>query len=218
MKGMLFHILLIIISFQTYSQSAVGLKVNSIAYHPFNWNQDASMFENKLTPSGSFIMEPGLELYYQKYFYLTNWSIDPKFSIFSDAAAKMAGYAGLSLSWKFFHYKRSAIQVSVGPVFAFRENWNKIWQYVDNDNFTNGTKYQYKGLLAVDLSYYHYIGKRSDLSISLAFNNSQNAISFALGYRQWINPYVNLKQKSCDNCGKRWNRGAFRKWWRKVWR
>lgn len=200
-----------------YSQSSIGLKISGPTLHS-SWNQDPEMFENRLTKDGSVIMEPGYQLNFQKFIYLTSLSIEVRQGIHSDAAAKMAGHFALGLRWKFFHYKRSSFSISAAPVYSYRENWNNIQQYKDDNLFVDNGKYQYKFLLGSELTYNLYIGKRSDLSFSLMYNNSHNAVAFGVGYRYWINSKVNFKDDNCNSCGKRWNKGKFRKWWRKVWR
>ncbi len=176
------------------------------------------MFENRLTKDGTLIMEPGYQLNYQKFIHLTILSLEVKQGIHSDAAAKMAGHFSLGLRWKFFHIGRSSISISGSGVYAYRENWNSISQYVEDYRYVDNGKYQYKFLFGSELEYNIFVGKRSDISFSLMYNNSYNSLTLGLGYRFWINPMVNLKEDKCSSCGKRWSQGKFRKWWHKVWR
>lgn len=215
-KSIIFYIALFI-SVNSYSQSSIGLKITGPGFHS-EWNQDPAMFENKLTKDGSVILEPGYELNFQKFVYLTNISIEIRQGIHSDAAAKMAGHISVGLRWKFFHLKRSTISISLAPVYAYRENWNKIHQYVDDDIYINNEGKQYKFLLGSVLEYNLFIGKRSDLSFALIYNNSYQTLTVGLGLRFWINPYAKISGDKCNSCGKRWEQGKFRKWWHKVWR
>jgi len=176
------------------------------------------MFENKLTNDASIIVEPGYQLSFEKYIYLTVLSLEIRQGIHSDAAAKMSGHVALGLRWKFFHVGRSSFSISAAPVYAYRENWKSIPQYIDNDGYIDNERFQYRFLFGSELEYNIFVGKRSDISFSLMYNNSKSSLTFGLGYRFWINPYVNLKEDKCTSCGKRWNNGRFRKWWHKVWR
>jgi hypothetical protein len=206
-----------LLSVQVYGQSSIGLKITGPGFHS-EWDQDPAMFENKMTKDGSVIMEPGYELNFQKFIYLTNISIEVRQGIHSDAAAKMAGHFGIGLRWKFFHLKRSTISISLSPIYAYRENWNRIPQYVDDGIYVNNEEKQYKFLLGSELVYNLFIGKRSDISFALIYNNSYNTLTLGLGYRFWINPYSKISGDKCNSCGKRWEQGKFRKWWHKVWR
>ncbi len=200
-----------------YSQSSVGLKVSGPTFHS-KWNQNPDMFENRITKDGSVIMEPGYQLNFQKFIHLTVLSIEFRQGIHSDAAAKMAGHVALGLRWKFFHFKRHSFSISAAPVYAFRENWNEIPQYIEDNIYVDNNKYQYKFLFGSELEYNIFVGKRSDISFSLMYNNSYNSLTFGVGYRFWINPFVNMKDDKCVSCASKWNKGRFRKWWSKVWR
>jgi hypothetical protein len=208
----------IAISIFSYSQSSIGLNFSPIGIHSGGINQDPLIFENKLTSNGSLILEPGYQLNYQKFIHLTVLSVEIRQGIHSDAAAKMAGHIGLGLRWKFFHYGKSSFSISAAPIYAFRENWKDIPQYIDNDYYKDNGKYQYKFLLGSELIYNFYLGKHSDINLALSYNNSRNTLALSIGYRHWINPYVNIKDQKCASCGKRWSQGRFRKFWRRVWR
>lgn len=208
---------LTLLSFSLYSQSAIGLKIMTVGIHPNPWEQDYAIFENSIINDGSLIMEPGYQLNFQKFVHLTILSIEIKQGIYSDAAAKMAGHFSFGLRWKFFHFGKSSFSISAAPVFAFRENWNKIPQYIDNDHYKDNGRYQLKLLFGSELEYNVYVGKRSDISFSLMYNNSFNTIALGLGYRFWINPYVAMNKGDCSSCGKRWNKGRMRKLWKRFW-
>ncbi len=202
-----------------YGQTAVGLKVRTAGFHLWGINQDPILFENTISGDAKAIFEPGYELNFQKFIYSTLVSIELRQGFHSDAAARLAGHVALGLRWKFFHLKRSSFSISVAPLLSFRENWNVFPQYIDNENYKIKDKYQYKYLISSELIYSLYIGKRSDLSFAISYNNSYNAFAVSLGYRHWINPFVKVRDKNCDSCGgKRWNQGRFRKFWRRVWR
>lgn len=206
------------ISLNTFSQSSIGINFSPIGIHPNGINQNSLIFENKLTNDGSLILEPGYQLNYQKFIHLTILSLEIRQGIHSDAAAKMAGHFGIGLRWKFFHQGKSSLSISVSPIYAYRENWKNIPQYIENDKYKDNGKYQYMFLFGSELAYNFYIGKRSDINLTLSYNNSRNTLALSIGYRHWINPYVNIKDRDCSSCGKRWSQGRFRKWWRKVWR
>lgn len=206
------------VSLSLFSQSSIGFKVTGPSFHLAKWNQDPSMFENRITKDGTFIMEPGYQINFQKFIYLTTLSIEAKQGIHADAASKMAGHFSLGLRWKFFHSSRNSLSISFAPTYAFRENWNEIPKYVDHNLYTDNGKYQYKFLINSELSYNIYIGKKSDISFSLMYNNSYQALTFGLGYRYWINPYANVRDDGCKSCGKKWSKGKFKKRWRRIWR
>jgi len=215
-KKIILHSILLL-SLELFGQSSIGLKITGPAFHS-KWEQDPAMFENKMTKDGSLIMEPGYELNFQKFIYLTVLSLEIRQGIHSDAAAKKANHFSLGLRWKFFHLRRSSLSFSLAGVYAYRENWNSVLQYVDDGIYINNEEKQYKFLLGSQLEYNIFVGKRSDISFTLIYNNAYQTLTFGLGYRFWINPNVNLNDKKCSSCGKRWSQGRVRKWWHKVWR
>ncbi|MBN2668233.1 MAG: hypothetical protein JXR60_03305 [Bacteroidales bacterium] len=209
---------LIIISLASFSQSAMSLNVRTFGIHPFGIDQDPAMFENKLTEDGSWIFEPGYELNYQKFLYLTTISFELKQGLFSDAAAKLGGYFGLGFRMKFFHLNRHSFSISLSPVYSFRENWKNIIQYEEKGDYKDNGMYQYRFLLSSSLTYNVYIGKRHDLAFTLHYNDYLSTLSLSLGYRFWFNTTVKFRDKKCDTCGKQFDQGKFRRFWRKVWR
>jgi hypothetical protein len=211
-------LLIICSTYIAFGQSSIGLKLSPVGFHPFGINQDPLMFENKVTSNGSLIVEPGYQFNFQKFIHLTVLSLEIRQGIHSDAAAKRAGHIGLGLRWKFFHMGKHSVSISASPIYAYRENWKKISQYVENDGYIDNGKYQYKFLVGSELVYNFYLGKRSDINLALTYNNSRNTLAVSIGYRHWINPYVNIKDRNCNSCAKRWSKGRMRKWWRKVWR
>ncbi len=209
-------LLIVILSLNGFSQSAISLNLNTLGFH-FNANkQDVRMYENKLTSDGFCVGEPGYEIRLQKFIYLTRWSLEIRQGFHSDAAAKQAGHFALGLRWKFFHYGKHSFSTSLSGVYAFRKTWESIPYYQKNNIYNNGKVYQSKFLLGTDLTYNYYIGKRHDISLSAIYNNSYRTIALAIGYRYWINPYVNIKQ--CNTCGKSYRKGRFKRWWRSIWR
>jgi hypothetical protein len=200
-----------------FGQSTIGLKIGTISFHPIHWDQNFDIFENKLTKDASITVEPGYQLTFQKFVYLTIFSIEIRQGIHADAAGLMAGHIAGDFRWKFFHKGRSAFSISLGPVYAFRQHWDAYNKYEDHGIYNNKTDFQDKWLLGSELEYDILVGNRHDITVSLMYNNAYNSLTFALGYRFWISPYVNLKDDKCSSCGKRWTQGRFRKWWRKVW-
>ncbi len=200
-----------------YGQTAIGLKFRTIGFHLWEMNQSSVMFENTISGDATAIFEPGYELNFQKFIHKTTLSIEVRQGFHSDAVAKLAGHLGIGLRWKFFHLKRNSFSISIAPLLTFRENWNSLPQYIDRGHYKVKEKYQYKYLIGSELIYNLYIGKRSDLSFAISYNNSYNTFAFSIGYRHWINPFVKVR-KDCSSCGKSWNQGRFRKFWRRLWR
>ena len=211
--------LLIALPFGLFAQSALGLKISTISLHPIQWDQDPVIFENKLVKDGSVTADLGYQISYQKFIYLTVLSLELRQGIHADAAGLMAGHFAADLRWKFFHKGRSALSLSFGPVYAIRQHWDAYGKYVDDGIYNNKNDFQDKWLWGGELEYAIYIANRHDLTISLSYNNSYNTINLALGYRFWVNPFVNMAdKKKCISCSNKWSKGRFRKWWRKVWR
>lgn len=196
----------------------MGLKIGTVAFHPEHWEQDPLIFQNKISKDGSVTAEPGYQISYQKFIHLTILSFELRQGLHADAAGLLAGHLAADLRWKFFHNGRSAFSISLGPVYAIRQHWNAYHVYVDDGVYNNKNDFQDKWMLGGELEYDILVGNRHDITVSLQYNNAYNNITFALGYRFWISPFVNMREDNCTSCGKRWQQGRFRKWWRKVWR
>ena len=140
---------LLFASLTLLSQSTIGLKIETISFHPIHWDQDPVIFETPITKDASVTVEPGYQLSFQKFFYLTILSFQIRQGIHADAAGLMAGHLGVDLRWKFFHKGRSSFSISVGPVYAFRQHWNAYKQYEDHGVYTNKNDFQDKNIISI---------------------------------------------------------------------
>ena len=167
MKKFYFTYVLLVLQIGLYAQSAVGLKLNTISFHPIHWDQDPVIFQNKLSKDGAVTVGLGYQFSYQKFLYLTVLSLEFRQGIHADAAGLMAGHFATDLRWKFFHQGRSALSISFGPVYAIRQHWDAYHKYVDHGIYNNKNEFQDKLLWGGELEYAIYIANRHDLTLSV---------------------------------------------------
>jgi hypothetical protein len=218
MKKIILSILLFSFSIVLFSQSSMEFKLMLVGMHPDRAvRQNPLMYENRMDDNGTFIFEPGLMFSYQKYIYLTTLSLQFSQCIFSDAAAQLAGSTSMLLKYRFFHKYKFALEFGMGPSLSFRQDWNNINQYVENDGYIVNGHWQTKMMLGAELTAYVYLGGNSDISLSVHHGSSYGAASIALGYRHWFNSIANVRT-NCNDCGNKFSKGKFRHWWKRhVW-
>jgi len=174
-KSISIFILLILFCTKIFSQSAMNIEFFALGYHPFK-NPNYEIYENSLSSDGTWVVEPGLILSYQKFIRLTHTSLQINQGIFSDAAAQFAGYTGLALKRKFFHKYKHSFSFAIGAAYLYRSNWHNISRYVPEYDFTESrnNKFESKFSYTYELKYYFYVGKidglsRSDLSLAVLY-------------------------------------------------
>jgi len=206
-----------------FSQSAMSLEFTSLSYHNADWQQDISILERKLDTIGKWLYEPGYQLSYEKFFYLTVWSVEFRQSLFRDAANHLAANFSPTIKWRFLHLGKHYLNLSFGPIVTYRNSWKDIPLYQNREEFLNTRikdwRAQWKFRLSLALRYNVYITPRIDLSLSFMYNNEWGTYTSGIGLRYWINPYIMNNERGCMSCGKAtWKHGWFRKWWHKIWK
>jgi len=219
MSRILIIIFIIISTVVANSQSSIEAKLMFFSMHPIKTMRqpDKDIYENRVDDNANLIKSPGILLSYQKYIYLTRLSFQLSQGIFSDGIANLAGVTSLFFKYKFFHKYRFSVALGAGPSFSFREDWHNSYRYVDNDGYIINGGYQTKWYLGSELSFYYYISKRSDVSVSLLYGHEYGAIAINLGYKYWISPTVKFKS-GCRDCKNKFNKGPNMKhWWVRIW-
>ncbi len=212
-------IILFFFNIQAFSQSAINFDFFGLGYHPFD-NPNYIIYENSISSDGSWVIEPGIIISYQKFILLTHTSIQLNQGLYSDAAAQFAGYTGLSLKRKFFHIYKHSFSFALGAAYLYRDKWNDISRYVPEYDFVSGKKFETKFSYTCEFKYYYYLGKekgvsRSDFNIGFFYGHQFETFTFTLGYRYWINPNVKIRKK-CDDCGsKKFNRKKIKMWFKR---
>ncbi|MFH2142956.1 MAG: hypothetical protein ABIJ97_11070 [Bacteroidota bacterium] len=172
---------------------------------------DHIIYENDLSSDGTWIVEPGAYLSYQKYIRLTHTSLQLTNGYYSDAAAQFAGFTGLYLKRKLFHKYKHSVSLAVGGAWTFRKSWNDFPGYVNESGFNQHKKFETKWMFTSELIYYHYLSNRTDLNVGFLYGHQDKTFTFVVGVRYWINPNVNIRD--CDECGeKKFNRGKLKRW------
>ncbi len=199
LKRNLFYLLLIfqlfVLPVATNGQSALNLHITTIGAHIGN-NPNYRFYKNALDKNGNFVTEPLIMLSYQQFLKNPRNSLEITQGLYLNANARMTGFTYFAFKKKIIHNFKNVVSVSIGPNLTYWKNLHDIYGI-----YTEST-WAHKWLLAAELSYYYYLGVRSDLTTSLHYGLENKTIFWTIGYRFWINPMVH--EKKCD-CEKSWN-------------
>ncbi len=219
MNRILIILLIIFSCLAANSQSSIEAKFMFFSMHPFKTlrQPDTDIYENRIDDNANFIKSPGILLSYQKYLYLTRLSFQISQGFFSDAIANVGSVTSLLLKYKFYHKYKISVSLGLGPSLSIRQDWHNNYRYIENDGYTINGNYQTRWYLGGELSFYYYISKRSDLSLSFLVGHEYGSIAINLGYKFWINTSVKFKS-GCRDCKNKFNRGPNMKhWWVRIW-
>jgi hypothetical protein len=206
-------LLLLAVSFYTFSQSSLDVKLMFLSMHPVKSMRqpDTKIYENSIDENGNLIKCPGIIFEYNKYFHLTTWSVQFTQGIFVDAIANLTGFTHILLDYKLYHKKKFAINIGLGPGLSYRQDWHNSYRYVENDGYTVNGKFQTKWFLASELDINYYISNKFDVNISLLAGHEYGTLSINLGVRYWVSSIVNFKD--CNTCKNKYRRGGGFKLW-----
>ncbi len=218
-KYVIVAILSIIINTHSFAQSSMDVKLMFLSLHPDKSKRqpDTKIYENSIDANGNAIKCPGIIIEYNKYFYLTTLSVQFTQGVFVDAIANLTGFTHVLLDYKLFHKKKLAVNIGLGPVLSYRQDWHNNQRYVDNDGYVVNGKNQTKWFVAGELDFNYFLNQKLDFNISALAGHEYGTVSINVGVRYWFNSIVNFKN-DCNTCKRKYNRGGgFKLWWKKLW-
>ncbi len=90
-------------------------------------------------------------------------------SLYKDCAFVTAGCIHMGPRFQ-YSWKKSSVNLGIGPIFSFREDWHQFSEYQDDDFYgdrVNG-RWQYRYFpTAIELEFLHKINDRMELQYSL---------------------------------------------------
>lgn len=191
-------VLILIMSGSYTAQTVINFKLGYIGLHPGK-NPNSGLYENRISTDGKVVVEPSIWLGLEHFLREDFVSLQYYQGFLTDAAARSAGFTHLGLKVKLYQIYRSTIYAEIGTALSYRENWNTLAGYVEEKNYTGSGRWQTKWMyLSGGLSYYFYLTKRHDLSLTAWYGHYDQTITFMLGYRFWFST-VFKHQKPC-NC------------------
>ncbi|MBI5219946.1 MAG: hypothetical protein HY958_13550 [Bacteroidia bacterium] len=169
-----------------HCQTVFNLKLGYIGFHPGK-NLNSALYENKLVEDGAVVVEPSVWIGFEYFLRDDHTSVEFYQGFLSDAAARSAGFSFIGFKRRFFQYYRNSFYAEIGTTISFRENWSPLAGYVEQTNYEGSGKWQTKWIwVSGGLSYYFYISKKHDLSITLWYGHYDQTLTFMLGYRFWF--------------------------------
>ncbi len=190
MKNRCFYIiyLTIFLFFSVYlsGQTVMNFKVGYLGFHPGS-NPNVALYENKLSQNGSMVAEPSLWLGFEIFLREDHTSIELYQGFLSDAAARSAGFTFIGFKRRIFMLKKSDFYAEIGTTFSFRQNWAELSGYISQNNYSGSGKWQNKWIyVGGGLSWYYYLTKKHDISLTAFYGHYDNTITFMVGYRYWF--------------------------------
>ena len=179
------------------SQSAINLQISTVSYN-FAGNKYPEEIRFKLNDSGNITYEPGLIIGYESFFSDLPLSFRITQGIGLNSYGKFTGNTQLRLFISVFRQWKSALNISGGTVFYFREKNTSI---MDNDNDFDVLSEMFEFSLypiSAGIEYNYSLNKNIDLSLSLNHYYKFN-LQFMAGVRWWLSKNKKRKYR-CLTC------------------
>ena len=191
-------LIIFLINIKANSQSNFSVRFSGLNYC-FTEYSIQNNFKNSINKSNSLILEPGLILTYDNFITGDYFSMRIKQGLFIDKMSNYAGFTSIGLRRKIFSNFEHSLNLAVGPCINYRESWTKITTYENEDNFNSSGNIDYKFMLInAELEYNYSISPKSDISLSINYNQPYT-IGISAGLRYWFNKKVRNKKK-CISC------------------
>lgn len=191
-------IIVFLININAYSQSNFSIRFSGINYCFTNYSIQNDL-KNSLNKSKKLILEPGFNITYDNFISGDYFSMRIKQGLFIDKMNMKSGFTSIGLRRKLFSRFEHSLNLAVGPSIIYRESWNKISGFNNEDYFSSSGNIDYKFMLInAELEYNYSISPKSDISISINYNQPYT-IGISAGLRYWFNKKVRNKKK-CISC------------------
>ncbi len=167
---------------KSFAQDNVGIKYFGINIHP-KGASNAHLMPNKLDKNGYLVLNPGIEITYEKFLHKDIVSIKIIQALYYDCASRLGGFSHIGIRAKIFKKNKHSLYGGMGPTLIFRKNWFKLDGYIHDDTFKGekDDKWQYLFLwYSGEFEYKYAINDKFDFSISI-IPGYPDLISFAFG-------------------------------------
>lgn len=165
-KGLVLFVLIISV-LVGYSQDNITAKFFGFSFHP-DGDVNADNMPTKVDKNGVLVVNLGISLGYEKFYYKDKVSAKVVTAFYSDCGGLFSGLIHVGFRGVIFEKNNFSINGGLGPTFIYRRSWySKFDDYV-NSGFYNGNEndfWQYKFLwYGGELEFNYKLNKRLDLS------------------------------------------------------
>lgn len=184
--------ILCIISTQAKSQSNISLLLTGIGYD-FSDRKNVNIY-NRNIADGKIVADPGLQFAFEVYSGdITGIKFTQSANL--DACNKIAGATQIMLTFRLFKIYKHSIHLGIGPKAFYRQTWQNINGYINDDIYQNGDV-QYKICwLSGELDYNYRLDKKNDITFCIGQTTPVSA-GVMIGIKHWFS----RKSTNCITC------------------
>ncbi|GHV76842.1 hypothetical protein AGMMS49942_16630 [Spirochaetia bacterium] len=118
-------------------QFTIGLKLTGLSIHP-KGALNAHLMPYKLDKRAIFVINPGIVLSFEYFFYEDIASVKIEQAIYKDCCNQAAGFTHIGVRGRIFQIEKHSLNGGIGPTFIYRKNWYKLEGYNDAFDFFKG--------------------------------------------------------------------------------
>ncbi|MBR4440919.1 MAG: hypothetical protein IKS00_05155 [Bacteroidales bacterium] len=193
MKQLFTLLILSLLSGICAAQSNVSAALTGVGID-FSDRVNAPIYQIKGGGDGKVLIEPGIRLGGELY---ANDITSLKFvqTIKFDCMKKAAFSTQLMLRFRIFKIYKHSLSVGIGPCGFYRQTWENIDGYTDEEIYKSGTIQNKICWLSAEIEYNFYLSKKNDLSFAITHFDPE-AVGFAIGIKHWFS----RKSSHCNTC------------------
>lgn len=187
--------LIFILPIKAYTQDNFTAKFFGFSFHP-DGDVNADNMPTKIDRNGVVVVNIGIYLGYESFFYKDKLSFKTVTAFYSDCGGLFSGLIHVGFRGVIIEKKRFSINGGLGPTFIYRRSWySKFDDYV-NSGFYKGNEtnyWQYKFLwYGGELEFNYKLNKYLDLSTTFIPGYPKLLeLSFGVRYRFQKMPELN---------------------------
>lgn len=163
----LLFILLCVIT--TCGQDNIGIKYFGLSIHPKGESDNAFLMPRKFDKNGYLVLNIGGVVSYEKFVFRDILSVKTVAALYNDCASQIGGFTHVGLRGKIFRTRNQSLYGGIGPTLVYRENWQKLENYINPHRFKGGIekKWQYLFLwYGGEFEYKYLVNDFLDIAIS----------------------------------------------------
>jgi hypothetical protein len=191
MKRGILLVLAIIAINTTQAQDAFTIKYFGLTIHP-NGDDMAHLQPNRLDPDATFVLNTGVFLGYERFFYKDLASVKVIQGFLGDCSNGFAVVSHLGIRANLLNVEKHRVYAGLGPTLIIRDSWNRFDDYESsgffNDHYSRSLgELQWKIVpFGFEFEYDYVFNPKNQLSVSFTPGLPMAGL-LSVGWKHWIN-------------------------------
>jgi hypothetical protein len=190
MRVLCLFLFVIVASISVKAQKAITIKYFGMTIHP-NGDDMAHLQPNRLDPDATFVVNTGVFLGYEQYFYKDLASVKLIQGFLGDCSNGFTTVSHFGIRANLMNTAKHRVYAGIGPTLIIRDSWNRFEDYNSsgyfNDHYSRSLgELQWKLVsLGFEFEYDYVFSEKNQLSVSFTPGVPMAGL-LSIGWKHWL--------------------------------